>query len=166
MVPDWLEVDAENLKGTVKELPSREAIDVPVDEMPSPSNSIYAVFGSSVSDVFLIANDLRFMTISVTSSLTPGIELNSCSTPSIFTWLTAAPGSDESIILNGGADSKLYMELTITKGRGYSSADKNKKDDSPIAMIPIDSIYTPVERVNLTVENTRVGQITRTNRQL
>ena len=37
--------------------------------------------------------------ISVTSSLTPGIELNSCSTPSIFTWLTAAPGSDESIIL-------------------------------------------------------------------
>lgn len=62
--------------------------------------------------------------------------------------------------LSGGKDCKLYMELTITKGRGYSSADKNKKDDSPIAMIPIDSIYTPVERVNLTVENTRVGQIT------
>ena len=62
--------------------------------------------------------------------------------------------------LNGGADSKLYMELTITKGRGYISADKNKKDDLPIGVIPIDSIYTPVERVNLTVENTRVGQIT------
>ena len=62
--------------------------------------------------------------------------------------------------LNGGADSKLYMELTITKGRGYVSADKNKKEDLPIAVIPIDSIYTPVERVNLTVENTRVGQIT------
>ena len=60
--------------------------------------------------------------------------------------------------LNGGADSKLYMELTITKGRGYVSADK--KEDLPIAVIPIDSIYTPVERVNLTVENTRVGQIT------
>ena len=59
--------------------------------------------------------------------------------------------------LNGGADSKLYMELTITKGRGYVSADKNKKEDLPIAVIPIDSIYTPV---NLTVENTRVGQIT------
>ena len=40
------------------------------------------------------------------------------------------------------------------------SADKNKKEDLPIAVIPIDSIYTPVERVNLTVENTRVGQIT------
>ena len=62
--------------------------------------------------------------------------------------------------LNGGADSKLYMELTITKGRGYVSSDKNKSDELPIGIIPIDSIYTPVERVNLTVENTRVGQIT------
>ena len=62
--------------------------------------------------------------------------------------------------LNGGADSKLYMELTITKGRGYVSADKNKHQDLPIGVIAIDSIYTPVERVNVTVENTRVGQIT------
>ena len=62
--------------------------------------------------------------------------------------------------LNGGADSKLYMELTITKGRGYVSADKNKNDELPIGVIAIDSIYTPVERVNLTVQNTRVGQIT------
>ncbi len=62
--------------------------------------------------------------------------------------------------LNGGADSKLYMELTITKGRGYVSSDKNKRDDLAIGVIPIDSIYTPVERVNMKVENTRVGQIT------
>ncbi len=62
--------------------------------------------------------------------------------------------------LNGGADSKLYMELTITKGRGYVSADKNKNAELPIGVIAIDSIYTPVERVNLTVQNTRVGQIT------
>jgi len=62
--------------------------------------------------------------------------------------------------LNGGADSKLYMELTITKGRGYVSADKNKREDLPIGVIAIDSIYTPVERVNVTVQNTRVGQIT------
>ena len=62
--------------------------------------------------------------------------------------------------LNGGADSKLYMELTITKGRGYVGADKNKTDDTPIGVIAVDSIYTPVERVNLTIENTRVGQIT------
>ena len=62
--------------------------------------------------------------------------------------------------LSGGKDSSLNMELTITKGRGYISADKNKSDDLPIGVIAIDSIYTPVERVNLTVENTRVGQIT------
>ena len=62
--------------------------------------------------------------------------------------------------LNGGADSKLYMELTITKGRGYVSADKNKSDELPIGVIAVDSIYTPVERVNLTVQNTRVGQVT------
>ena len=62
--------------------------------------------------------------------------------------------------LNGGADSKLYMELIITTGRGYTSADKNKNDELPIGVIAVDSIYTPVERVNLTVENTRVGQIT------
>ena len=62
--------------------------------------------------------------------------------------------------LNGGSDAKLYMELTITKGRGYVSADRNKHEDLPIGVIAVDSIYTPVERVNVTVENTRVGQIT------
>ena len=43
------------------------------------------------------------------------------------------------------------MELTITKGRGYVSADKNKTEDTPIGVIAVDSIYTPVERVNLTI---------------
>ena len=62
--------------------------------------------------------------------------------------------------LSGGADSKFYMELTITKGRGYISADKNKSEDLPIGVLAVDSIYTPVERVNMTVENTRVGQVT------
>ena len=62
--------------------------------------------------------------------------------------------------LNGGTDCKLYIELTITKGRGYVSSDKNKNEDMSIDVIAIDSIYTPVERVNLIVENTRVGQIT------
>ena len=63
--------------------------------------------------------------------------------------------------LNGGADSKLSMELTITNGRGYVSAEKNKaQEDLPIGVISVDSIYTPVERVNTHVENTRVGQMT------
>lgn len=62
--------------------------------------------------------------------------------------------------LSGGPDSKLFMEMTIIKGRGYVSADRNKRKDQPIGVIPVDSIFTPVRRVNFTVENTRVGQIT------
>ena len=62
--------------------------------------------------------------------------------------------------LTGGSDCKLYMELTITKGRGYVSAEKNKTEDTPIGVIPVDSIYTPAERVNMTVQDTRVGQVT------
>jgi len=62
--------------------------------------------------------------------------------------------------LSGGPDSKLNAELVITKGRGYVGAEKNKKADQPIGVIPVDSLYTPVSRVNFTISNTRVGQIT------
>ena len=62
--------------------------------------------------------------------------------------------------LSGGKNTKLHIDFIITRGRGYISSDKNKNDDLPIGNIAIDSIYTPVERVNLTVENTRVGQMT------
>ena len=54
--------------------------------------------------------------------------------------------------LNGGAGCKFNAELTITKGRGYVSSDKGKTDDMPIGVIAVDAIYTPVERVNMTVE--------------
>ncbi|WP_352419148.1 DNA-directed RNA polymerase subunit alpha [Proteiniborus sp.] len=57
-------------------------------------------------------------------------------------------------------DAKLYMELEMTRGRGYVPAERNKKENQPIGVIPIDSIYTPVKKVNFKVENTRVGQIT------
>ncbi|OPX42990.1 DNA-directed RNA polymerase subunit alpha [Ruminiclostridium hungatei] len=60
--------------------------------------------------------------------------------------------------LNG--DHRFYMELVISKGRGYVAAEKNKQPGQPIGVIPVDSIYTPVKKVNYTVENTRVGQIT------
>ena len=62
--------------------------------------------------------------------------------------------------LSGGTSTRLSMEITINKGRGYIGSDKNKKDDQPIGMLPVDSIFTPVTRVNFLVENTRVGQIT------
>ena len=54
----------------------------------------------------------------------------------------------------------LTREITITRGRGYVSAERNKSEDLPIGVIAVDSIYTPIERVNMTVENTRVGKIT------
>ena len=53
----------------------------------------------------------------------------------------------------------LVMELTANMGRGYNSAEKNKKQDQALGVLPIDSIYTPVKKVNYTVENTRVGQM-------
>ena len=52
----------------------------------------------------------------------------------------------------------LQMEMTVDMGRGYNSADKNKKDTMTLGVLPIDSIYTPVKKVNYAVENTRVGQ--------
>lgn len=58
------------------------------------------------------------------------------------------------------SDGKLYMEIEVNRGRGYVTQNRNKREDMPIGTIPIDSIYTPVKRVNFSVENTRVGQIT------
>jgi DNA-directed RNA polymerase subunit alpha len=58
------------------------------------------------------------------------------------------------------SDATLSMELTLDHGRGYTSAEKNKLQQPVIGVIPIDSIYTPVHKVNYTVENTRVGNVT------
>ncbi|MBO5453354.1 MAG: DNA-directed RNA polymerase subunit alpha [Clostridia bacterium] len=57
-------------------------------------------------------------------------------------------------------DAKLNMEITITSGRGYVSADKNRAENTIIGILPVDSIYTPITKVNYQVENTRVGQVT------
>lgn len=55
---------------------------------------------------------------------------------------------------------RLFMEMTISKGRGYVPAERNKKGDHIIGVIPVDSIFTPVRKVNYSVDNTRVGQRT------
>ena len=57
-------------------------------------------------------------------------------------------------------DGNLYMELELVKGRGYVVAERNKKEGQPVGVIPVDSAFTPVKKVNFAVENTRVGQIT------
>ena len=64
------------------------------------------------------------------------------------------------VICNLDSKTSINMELSIEKGRGYVPAEENKKSNAPIGTIYTDSIYTPVERVNLTVQNTRVGQDT------
>lgn len=57
-------------------------------------------------------------------------------------------------------NASLVMEISVARGRGYVPADQNKTENMPIAVIPVDSIFTPVSRVNFTVENTRVGHVT------
>ena len=59
-----------------------------------------------------------------------------------------------------GKGARLHMWLTVERGSGYVPAEKNKQNPSSIGVIPIDSIYTPMRKVNYTVENSRVGQIT------
>ncbi|NLM44300.1 MAG: DNA-directed RNA polymerase subunit alpha [Clostridiales bacterium] len=59
-----------------------------------------------------------------------------------------------------GEGSRLYMEMTVEKGRGYVTADRNKQPNQPIGIIPVDSIFTPVRKVNYSIENTRVGNRT------
>ncbi|MBP3815897.1 MAG: DNA-directed RNA polymerase subunit alpha [Firmicutes bacterium] len=61
-------------------------------------------------------------------------------------------------------NATLVMEINIGKGRGYVPADQNKNENTPISVIPVDSIFTPVRKVNYTVEDTRVGQVTDFNR--
>lgn len=56
--------------------------------------------------------------------------------------------------------SSFYMEIMANRGRGYVQADQNKRDDHSIGVIPVDSLYSPIQRVNYSVENTRVGQMT------
>jgi len=64
------------------------------------------------------------------------------------------------VIATLSADARLHMRIHANRGRGYVPAEKNKREDQPIGVIPVDSIYTPITRVNYSVENTRVGQIT------
>lgn len=57
-------------------------------------------------------------------------------------------------------DAHLVLHITLDKGRGYATADRNKQQNAPIGVIPVDSIFTPIRKVNYYVEDTRVGQIT------
>ena len=108
---------------------------------PSPLNSIKARFGSLEELLFLIASSLIFIIISVTSSFTPGIELNSWRTPLIFTALTAAPGKEDNMILlkelpkvvpyplsSGSTTKRPYLlssEISAISILGFSNSNTN-----------------------------------------
>ena len=64
------------------------------------------------------------------------------------------------VIATLNEDAHLNMEITLCKGRGYVSADRNKTPNMPLGVLPVDSIFTPIRKVNYTIENTRVGQMT------
>lgn len=64
------------------------------------------------------------------------------------------------VLANLNGDGRLFMELTLNRGRGFNTADRNKWANQPIGVIPIDSIFTPVKKVRYNVDNTRVGQFT------
>ena len=64
------------------------------------------------------------------------------------------------VIATLNEDAHLNMEIPLCKGRGYVSADRNKTPNMPIGVLPVDSIFTPIRKVNYTIENTRVGQMT------
>ena len=113
-----------------------------------------------------LGNSLRRVLL---SSL-PGYAVTSIKIAGIMHEFSTIPGikpdadveiiNPEQTIATLGPDGALSMELVIDQGRGYVSADKNKSANMAIGTIPVDSIYTPVLKVNYTVENTRVGNQT------
>ena len=64
------------------------------------------------------------------------------------------------VLATSNEDAHLNMQITLCKGRGYVSADRNNTPNMPIGVLPVDSIFTPIRKVNYTIENTRVGQMT------
>ena len=86
--------------------------------------------------------------------------------PKVLTAADIVTGADVEIVNKDhyiatiNEDGRLYMEIELTKGRGYVMAEKSKEDKQAIGVIPVDALYTPVTKVNFDVSNTRVGQIT------
>ncbi len=94
------------------------------------------------------------------------IEVNGAEEDMVITAGDIETGPDVEIINKDhhiatvGKGANLYIELKLVKGRGYVVADKNKEEGQPLGTIPVDSSFTPINKVNFTIENTRVGQIT------
>lgn len=145
-------------------LPGCAVSNIKIDGVLHEFSTIYGV----KEDVTEIILNLKNLAIKSTSeTLEPKLAYIEASGESIVTAKDIKTDADIEIMnpelhiatLHSG-DAKLFIELTITSGRGYVPSEKNKFEEQPIGSIPVDSIYTPVRRVNFIVENTRVGQIT------
>jgi DNA-directed RNA polymerase subunit alpha len=116
-------------------------------------------------DVTEIILNLKRLSVRISGENTKRVHINAVG-PKIVTAADIIGDSDLEIfnpdlhIATLEDNASLVMEINIARGRGYAPAEQNKTDSMPIAVIPVDSIYTPVKKVNFTVENTRVGQVT------
>jgi len=123
----------------------------------------FSTIDGVVEDVTQIVLNLKKLALKVYSEEEKTLEINVSSAGAV----TAADITHDSDveILNPelhiatlADNATLRMRLTARRGRGYVQAEDNKRDDMPIGVIPIDSIYTPIQRVNYEVDKTRVGQ--------
>jgi DNA-directed RNA polymerase subunit alpha len=116
-------------------------------------------------DVTEIILNLKRLSVRLTGENTKKVIINAVG-PKVVTAADIISDSDLEIfnkdlhIATLEENATLTMEINIARGRGYAPAEQNKTEYMPIAVIPVDSIYTPVKKVNFTVENTRVGQVT------
>ncbi len=116
-------------------------------------------------DVTEIILNLKRLSVRLSGESTKKVHINAVG-PKVVTAADIIGDSDLEIfnpdlhIATLEDNASLVMEINIARGRGYAPAEQNKTDSMPIAVIPVDSIYTPVKKVNFTVENTRVGQVT------
>ncbi|MFB5662996.1 DNA-directed RNA polymerase subunit alpha [Alteribacillus sp. HJP-4] len=142
-------------------LPGAAVTTVQIDGVLHEFSTIEGV----VEDVTTIVLNLKKLALKIYSDEEKVLEIDSQG-EGVITAADITHDSDVDILnpdlhiatLTKGAN--LHMRLTAQRGRGYVPAEGNNSDDLPIGVLPIDSIYTPVARVNYQVENTRVGQIT------
>lgn len=123
----------------------------------------FATVDGVVEDVPTIILNLKKLALKLHTEESKVIELNVAG-PKTVTAADIIHDNDVQIlnpdlhICTLAEDAELNMRISVSNGRGYARSEYNKSDDMPIGVLPIDSIYTPIEKVNYQVENTRIGQ--------
>ena len=142
-------------------LPGAAVTSIKIDNVPHEFSTLPGV----VEDVTEIILNIKAVALKVFTDEPKTITLNASKKGAV----TAANiiHDNDVVVLNPdqyictiNGDSELTIEMTVGTGVGWRSADKNKDATTPIGVIPIDSIFTPVKKANVTVENTRVGNVT------